>query len=671
MFLSRVGFGICLFLTCAGLCRAATPKEIDAAVRKGTGVLKGQYRDGRPEQVAARSGQGVGPVALAGLALLESGVAIDDPALKAITAAVRHASYTETQTYHIALCLLYLDRLAEPADVPLIQMLGVRLLAGQNARGGGTYTCIGQVSDAEERRLRATLILTELKAGDANLITEKKAGKHPGKVRAGVFGTLQPEVEKYAGRLATGRAPAEIDDNSNTQFGVLGIWVARKHGVPVEHALDLIETRFLATQNASGGWPYALRGEGSPSMTCAGLLGLATTIARREERRLKGESIRKDDLFAKRGPKEPVAPIPKSNDPFFNPPANLTPKESPQKEQVEPKKGGRKARGDVRDAAVQLALASLGRVVGQGKGRDRGAMMLLEDRGLGDRDYYFLWSLERVGVIYGLDKIGGTDWYDFGAEQLVRAQNPDGSWGGKGSGSNVETAFALLFLARSNLVRDLSSKVQKDSANAELRAGAGPAAADPAPEISPKVTVPRPKNPEVPSANAAPAPTKPATQSTPAAVEEDPKTIAAKLLGSTDGEWDKLLERVRDGRGSAYTQGLLLSIHDLKEARRKGARAALAERLARMTSETLRSMVKEKDAELRRGAVLAMAMKDDKAHTPDLIAALLDDEELVVRAARAGLKSLTDQDFGPASGANLAERTAAARLWLEWFRKQN
>jgi hypothetical protein len=65
-----------------------------------------------------------------------------------------------------------------------------------------------------------------------------------------------------------------------------------------------------------------------------------------------------------------------------------------------------------------------------------------------------------------------------------------------------------------------------------------------------------------------------------------------------------------------------------------------------------------------------MAMKDDKAHTPDLIAALLDDEELVVRAAKAGLKSLTGQDFGPPPGANLAERTAAARMWLEWFRKQ-
>ena len=89
-----------------------------------------------------------------------------------------------------------------------------------------------------------------------------------------------------------------------------------------------------------------------------------------------------------------------------------------------------------------------------------------------------------------------------------------------------------------------------------------------------------------------------------------------------------------------------------------------------MTAETLRTMTKDKDAELRRGAVLAMAMKDDKAHLPDLVAALLDEEETVVRAAKAGLKSVTGQDFGPPTGANLADRTAAARAWLEWLRKQ-
>ena len=73
------------------------------------------------------------------------------------------------------------------------------------------------------------------------------------------------------------------DDNSNTQFGILGTWVARRNGVPVEAALDRIENRFVGRQNPrTGGWAYSglTGGPGSPSMTCCGLLGLATAPAR-------------------------------------------------------------------------------------------------------------------------------------------------------------------------------------------------------------------------------------------------------------------------------------------------------------------------------------------------------------------------------------------------------
>ena len=150
----------------------------------------------------------------------------------------------------------------------------------------------------------------------------------------------------------------------------------------------------------------------------------------------------------------------------------------------------------------------------------------------------------------------------------------------------------------------------------------------------------------------------------------DPKAVAAELVAATDAEWDKALAKVRDAKGAAYTQALVLAIRKQEGDRLKSARAALAERLTRMTGETLRTMVKDEDAELRRGAALAMAMKDDKTHLPDLIAALLDDEEIVVRAAKAGLKNLSGQDFGPAPGANLTDRTHAAKAWLEWLRKQ-
>jgi HEAT repeat protein len=119
-----------------------------------------------------------------------------------------------------------------------------------------------------------------------------------------------------------------------------------------------------------------------------------------------------------------------------------------------------------------------------------------------------------------------------------------------------------------------------------------------------------------------------------------------------------------------YTQVLLLAIRRVGEEKVGVVRQALAERLTRMTADTLRQYLKGNDPELRRAAVLAMAMKDDKAFIPDMITALLDDEEMVVRAARAGLKSLTGQDFGPPPGADLRSRSVAAQNWLKWFRQQ-
>src|SRR5262249_41182296 len=150
----------------------------------------------------------------------------------------------------------------------------------------------------------------------------------------------------------------------------------------------------------------------------------------------------------------------------------------------------------------------------------------------------------------------------------------------------------------------------------------------------------------------------------------DAKALAADLIAATDADWDKALAKLRDEKGPAFTQALVIAAGRLDGDRKKAARAALAERLTRMTAATLRAMMKNEDVELRRGAVLAMAMKDDKGHLPDLIAALADEEEVVVRAARAGLKSVTGEDFGPAPDATPAQRAAAIRAWSEWLKKK-
>ncbi len=664
---------------------AATPKEIDAAVQKGAGYLKEQFTGVKPADMATGT-EGIGPAALAGLALLEAGTPIDDKALKAITAGVREAAFSATQTYQIALCILYLDRLGDPGDVPLIQMLAVRLLAGQNSHGGWTYSCIDSVPPADEARLRASLMVTELKAGGNTPAPggQPAANTNPPPAKPAAAGKLDAEVEKYATKLASIRRREHGDDNSNTQFGVLGIWVARKHGVPVEAALELIERRFLATQVPAGGWPYSGPVQGSPSMTCAGLIGLATAVGRREERRLKADVPVKPEPKAKPG--DTAKPPAKSDDPFFNPPptkpddpffepGKTPPAEPKPKNPAPPNANKPKHPADARDAAIEKALASLASVlggdapVGKGKGANAKALHVFSANGqLGDRDFYFLWSLERVGVIFGIDKIGNIDWYAAGAEELLNNQHAGGDWGRGARGNVVDTSFALLFLSRSNLVRDLSAKVQRDPWNTELRAGTGTAPREPDP-----APAPMPKQPatSTPPPVILPTPIPPPTPNPiPVPVAADAKTLAADLASASDADWEKMLAKLRDEKGTAYTQALLIAAGKLDGERKKAARDALAERLTRMTADTLRTMVKDKDAELRRAAVLAMAMKDDKAHIADLVVALNDDEEMVIRAARAGLKSLAGEDFGPAPGATAAERAAAIRAWGEWIKKQ-
>ena len=66
--------------------------------------------------------------------------------------------------------------------------------------------------------------------------------------------------------------------------------------------------------------------------------------------------------------------------------------------------------------------------------------------------YYYIYSLERVGVLIDCRFIGDRDWYREGAEYLMTKQEPDGGWACQANewGSPISnTAFALLFLKRS------------------------------------------------------------------------------------------------------------------------------------------------------------------------------------------------------------------------------
>ena len=66
--------------------------------------------------------------------------------------------------------------------------------------------------------------------------------------------------------------------------------------------------------------------------------------------------------------------------------------------------------------------------------------------------------MERVAVVYDLEKIGGKDWYGWGSQLLVESQNADGNWSDTFAGL-PDTSFALLFLKRVNVVKDLTDKL--------------------------------------------------------------------------------------------------------------------------------------------------------------------------------------------------------------------
>jgi hypothetical protein len=349
--------------------------------------------------------------------------------------------------------VLFLDRLHEHKETnaadknkhkELLQKLALRVIAGQRPGGGWDYNC-PLLTPQKEQELLSALRTNTFTPGDRK---------------------FTPWGARY--------------DNSISQFSVLALWVARKYDIPVATSLVLEEQRYRQHQSpTSGGWVYAghAGNGGTAPMTCSGLLGLAIGHGIRDEveemKARKGEKhqrkkvnileepeIKKALAFVGQG-LDAVTAAAKGED------LRARFRELTQKIQEAARQGDFKKRNEL----IQERLALM---------RDAGA------KGIplysGRLDIYFLWSVERVAVIYGLDRIDGRDWYKYGSKVLVKDQNADGSWQGKWGGGPVGTSFALLFLHRTNLVKDLTDKLRQLRAAATIgnAPGRGPAPPQPA-----------------------------------------------------------------------------------------------------------------------------------------------------------------------------------------------
>jgi hypothetical protein len=339
----------------------------------------------------------LGVVALQAWTLLYCDAPADDPLVRKTADILRARSDQILLTYDVALAILFLEHLGDRRDHELIKSLALRLVAGQRPAGNWSYRC-PLLTPPEEQQLLGLLQSVALaQSGEADLELKPDAKLAlPDKLKS----------VAVAQRLENKQHPLTQGDNSNTQFAVVALWVAKRHGLPLQPALALLDRFYRSTQHADGSWSYTVKSvqQWRDSMTCAGLLALAMT-----------RSLGMQPGTAGTGAGQ------------------------------EPPK----------DVAITRGLLYLGPTIATTRRGGQGRVFGADSRG----DYYYLWSLERVAMIYDLRLIGGRDWYPWAAEVIVNEQKANGEW--SDLHGPADSCFALLVLRRVNVATDLTADIKK------------------------------------------------------------------------------------------------------------------------------------------------------------------------------------------------------------------
>jgi hypothetical protein len=312
-----------------------TDQEVEIATRKGADYLWSQLNKdnwgpfGEPKDSNGRDNHNyhiTGPTALAAYALLETGVSPQD------------------------------ERMAKVLD----------WLVANREKCDGTYS-LG---------LRCMVWYTASKSDPKWLEPLKKDAEWLWKsTKDGSYG-----YESHADRTSSG-------DNSNSQYGVLGVWGAAMAGIEVPSEYwALVLKHWLDSQNADGGWGYRSGNDTRPTMAAAGVASLFVCF----DHLLSEGFIRCNTALEFR----PIM------------------------------------------SGLNYFDRNFDRTVSTARLRPGSSF-----------DGYYLYGIERIGLASGYKYFGETDWYKAGAYKAVRSQKDDGSWYGS-RGGVINTAYALLFLAR-------------------------------------------------------------------------------------------------------------------------------------------------------------------------------------------------------------------------------
>jgi hypothetical protein len=184
------------------------------------------------------------------------------------------------------------------------------------------------------------------------------------------------------------RGWGKSNDNSNTQYAMLGIAAAMSAGIyaPAD-CYDLVDKWLTECQNDDGGWGYRDRntemhgrGPSYGSMTAGGVSTLS--------------------LCARY----------KKNDPL-------------------------------KDVRIQKGLRWLGKHLTFSENPNGGNWML----------YYWIYSVERAGSFAGTQWFGDRPWYSEGSTYLMQNQDAEGAFGSGGADMKVlNTCWAILFLKQAS-----------------------------------------------------------------------------------------------------------------------------------------------------------------------------------------------------------------------------